>query len=80
LHCRGDVDYDGDVDGVVLSFFSQTFQTKEMPSEVDLDGNGFIDEVDLEIFCGELGIDVCAIGFFEDFNDGIADNRYSPDE
>ena len=78
-HCKGDFDHDGDVDGVDLSFFSQAFQTKDRLYEGDLDENGIIDADDLEIFAGELGIDVCAIGFFEDFNDGIADNWYSPD-
>ena len=78
-HCQGDFDGDGDVDGSDLAVFAADFGCTG-DCDGDVDNDGYVDDSDLALFAADLGVTDCPIGFFEDFNDGVADNWNDPDE
>ena len=61
--CFGDLDYDGDMDGLDLQAFIMTFGTSsgdpDFNPDADYEGNGIIDEDDLEEFAKVFGTESC---------------------
>lgn len=59
LALQGDLDSDGDVDGLDLAVFAADFGRGDCdtgePCEGDFDGNNAVDSVDLDIFTGNFG-------------------------
>lgn len=76
--CEGDFDGDGDVDGSDIAFFSSDYGCTG-DCEGDLNEDHIVDAIDLAALAVRFGRTECSIGFFEDFNDGVADNWYDPD-